>query len=230
MQAAAKLTKLVKTLCARHNIEWWSEQACLRLVMPDVEHYLQVENLGNERISIGLYLELGGKSMPEMELVLWSAFQPEPFDPEVEYPWAPIEYASIYDCWKLYVEMSPNGAIISCFDPAGQSKLAMMANDWSDELESQGWLGENVWRSRCAREFDEQAVWERDLAALFSYEYEETPALDWLTMPEFEGDLWPVHEMTTSSHTTDSFSAVDAYSLIPVDANNGRYEDDKACV
>lgn len=202
MQASAKLTHLVKTLCARYKVEWWNEQVCLRLVMPDVEHYLQIENLGNERISIGLYLDFGGKSMPELEIVLWSGFQPEPMEIETEQLWAAIESASIYDTWQLFVELARSGAVVSCFDPAGQSKLAMMANDWSDELKRQGWLGENVWLSRCADDAYEKAIWERDLMTVELPDADDDASLNWLTMPDFEEAAWTPHEFVNGTHHT----------------------------
>lgn len=209
MQAAAKLTNLVKTLCTCYKVEWWNEQACLRLIMPDVEHYLQIEHLSNERISIGLYFDFEGRHMPELEIVLWSGFQPEPFDVDTDTPWAPIEYTSVYDTWQLYVDLNGSGAVVSCFDPAGQSKLAMMANDWSDELERQGWLEENVWLSRCADCRDEYALWERDLLAIDFGESDEEAPINWLTMPEFEGD---------------------ESMLILAGSSNGRDENVEACV
>ena len=168
--------------------------------------------------------------MPELEIVLWSGFQPEPFDVDADTAWAPIEYTSVYDTWQLYVDLNGSGAVVACFDPPGQSKLAMMANDWSDELERQGWLGENVWRSRCADSHNDWAIWERDLMSIGFSDPDEVVPINWLTMPEFDEDEWTLHEFVNGIHHTSDLWAEDEPLLIPAGFSNGRHENVAACV
>ena len=165
MQPSPKLTNLVKMLCAKHEIDWQQEGVCLHLEKPDVEHYLGVENLGKERISVGLYIDFEGHIVPEIEIVLWFGFQPiAPNDDESDtHAWAAIEQTTMDDGWKLYVQLDDNREVAACLNPAGQAKLTLMAEDWADELLRMGWLDKASRSTTSKRSLTPAMLWERDI-------------------------------------------------------------------
>lgn len=145
MKPSAKLTHLIKKLCVKHDIKWQEERVCLYLQMEESESYLAIENLGNERMSIGLYFECECLIVPEIEIVLWSGYQPElQRANDRASNWAAIERVILYEGSSQYVDYDANGGVTRCFDPLGQSQLSRFADDWSDELLARGWLDRGV--------------------------------------------------------------------------------------
>lgn len=145
MQPSPKLTSLVKAICAKHGIDWQKEHFYLHLEMADSEPYLALESLGKERVSIGLYCSYAEHTIPEIEIVMWSSYQPEPPTDEAgSESWAAIEKVILYEGARLYVTLDENGEVNHCFDPVGQAQLARFADDWSEELLTNGWLEQGV--------------------------------------------------------------------------------------
>ncbi len=207
MQPSPKLTNLVKMLCAKHEIDWQQEGVCLHLEKPDVEHYLGVENLGKERISVGLYIDFEGHIVPEIEIVLWFGFQPiAPNDDESDtHAWAAIEQTTIDDGWKLYVQLDDNREVAACLNPAGQTKLTLMAEDWADELLRMGWLDEACQSVASKRQLTPNVLWERDI------EYITAPLDDEDELAFFTDLQWDDDEV-------DSLPADEAFA-VEIDAD-----------
>lgn len=154
MQPSPKLTSLVKALCAKHDVVWQNERACLHLQMDELPHDLVIENLGREQVSIGLYFDCEGHRATELEVILWTGYQAELLQGESAAGWAAIERTILYEGWQQYVELNANGEVVYCTNPTGQAQLARFAEDWCEGLLRVDWLAQGYtltssppWRS-----------------------------------------------------------------------------------
>jgi hypothetical protein len=91
---------------------------------------LVIERTGVKLVSVAHYYEQQGHLMPDPEIVFFIG----------ELGWIPLEISQILGGRRVYATLSSDGQELASINAVDQASLALFAEDWAHNLESQGWL------------------------------------------------------------------------------------------
>ncbi|MFQ5858413.1 MAG: hypothetical protein ACE5LU_22660 [Anaerolineae bacterium] len=129
MKTCPRMQKIVTKLAKKHGLDLTADQAHLRLDMPSFDR-LVIEKVGKYQVSVAHYFEQHGDLVADPEIVFFTGYK----------EWVPIEITQVISGWRQVAKLSKDGKNIAGFNRRAQADVAMFAETWARNIESQGWL------------------------------------------------------------------------------------------
>ena len=129
MKISNKMQEVITHLAAKHGLDLAQPEARLRLDMPGFDR-LVIERTGEKLVSVAHYYEQHGRLMPDPEIVFFTG----------ESGWIPLEITQVLGGQRVYAVVSSDGQELALINAVDQASLALFAEDWAHNIETQGWL------------------------------------------------------------------------------------------
>jgi hypothetical protein len=157
MKTSEAMREMITKLAEKHGLDLTNPEARLRLDMPGFDR-LVIEKSGEHLVSVAHYFEQSGELLADPKIVFFIN----------DLGWIPIEITQALGGHRVYAIISPDGQEVALINTLGQMSLALFAEDWARNIETQGWLEEGIKWVPC----DPVKVQTPDLETLMEWEAE----------------------------------------------------------
>lgn len=159
MRETPNIRQWICKLAALHDVTLEQPGAYLHLVLAP-HGQLVLENWGERRLSLTNYIPVAGNLVADPQVVWYLEYAPtnHSVHPQ-DAVWLPIETNDLFDGWRLYADLSPQGDRLVAYDPVGQAALAKFCETaLVRNLERYGWLeqGKPAQAARSAWVYEQQ--------------------------------------------------------------------------
>ena len=157
MKTSKKMQEVITQLAERHGLDLSEPKARLRFDMQGFDR-LVIEKTGENLVSVAHYFEQDSRLIPDPKIVFFTG----------ESGWIPMEITQALGGHRVCASLSTHGQEVVLVNSLDQMYLAMFAEDWAQNIETQGWLEQGEKWNPC----DPAKARAPDLEALMEWEAE----------------------------------------------------------
>jgi hypothetical protein len=158
VKTSKKMQEVITRLAARHGLDLSAPEARLRLDMPGFDR-LVIERTDEKLVSVAHYYEQDGRLIPDPRIVFFTG----------ESDWIPMEITQVLGGHRICAVLSTHDQEVVLVNSLDQMSLALFAEDWAWNIESQGWLEHGEKWNPC----DPAKAWSQGLETFGQPEHDE---------------------------------------------------------
>jgi hypothetical protein len=129
VKTSEKMQKVITQLAEKHGLDLSEPEARLQLDMQCFDR-LVIEKTTENLVSVAHYLEQEGHLIADPKIVFFTG----------ESGWIPMEITQALGGHRICASLSTLGQELVLVNSLDQMYLALFADDWAQNLETQGWL------------------------------------------------------------------------------------------